>query len=302
MRFQAYLRPKIELTKRDHSPMVRHFSRDNINGDRHQEKTKSMAGFCMGEWVLLTSQKGKKWLVKIEDGPYSCHLGTIDMNDVVGREEGDILETNTGAKLFLFRVSLEDYILNMKRQTQIIYPKDLAAMVFFADIHPGQTIVESGVGSGALTLCILGALGERGRLISVEKRPEFGALALQNVSRYFGRKPSSFHLVIGDIQDFSIRRPVDRIFLDLPEPWHAVGSASRMIRQGGLLVSLSPNVGQVQWMWRELKAHGFANVNTFELLKRDWKIDELRARPFDRMVAHTGFIMVARKVHRNRPA
>lgn len=261
-----------------------------------------MAGFSVGEWVLLTSQKGKKWLVKIEDGIYSCHLGTIDLNDVVGKEEGDELETNTGAKLFLFRVSLEDYILNMKRQTQIIYPKDLSAMVFFADIHPGQTILESGVGSGALTLCLLRALGDRGRLISVEKRPEFGALALQNITKYFGGKPASFDLVIGDIQDFSLRESVfvDRIFLDLPEPWHAVASMSRMIRQGGLLVSLSPNVGQVQWMWRELKACGFANVNTFELLKRDWKIDELRARPFDRMVAHTGFIMVARKVGRNR--
>ncbi len=260
-----------------------------------------MAGFSVGEWVLLTSQKGKKWLVKIEDAPYSSHLGTIHLMDVVGREEGDMLETNTGAKLFLFRVSLEDYILNMKRQTQIIYPKDLAAMVFYADVHPGQTILESGVGSGALTLCLLRAVGNGGRLISVEKRPEFAAQALENVSRYFGARPPAFDLVIGDIQDFSLRRPVDRVFLDLPEPWHAVASVSRMICQGGLLVSLSPNVGQVQWMWRELKAWGFANVNTFELLKRDWKIDELRARPFDRMVAHTGFIMVARKVHHSRP-
>ncbi|MCU0573719.1 MAG: tRNA (adenine-N1)-methyltransferase [Syntrophobacteraceae bacterium] len=260
-----------------------------------------MAGFSVGEWVLLTSQKGKKWLVKIEDAPYSCHLGTIHMTDVVGREEGDIIETNTGAKLFLFRVSLEDYILNMKRQTQIIYPKDLAAMVFHADLHPGQTVLESGVGSGALTLCLLRAIGDGGRLISVEKRPEFAAQAMENVSRYFGAKHPAFHLVIGDIQDFSLRGPVDRVFLDLPEPWHAVAPVSRVIREGGLLLSLSPNVGQVQWMWRELKARGFANVSTFELLKRDWKIDELRARPFDRMVAHTGFIMVARKVRRNRP-
>ncbi len=261
-----------------------------------------MAGFSLGEWVLLTSQKGKKWLVKIEDAPYSCHLGTIHLTDVVGRSEGDVLETGTGAKLFLFRVSLEDYILNMKRQTQIIYPKDLAAMVFYADLHPGQTVLESGVGSGALSLCLLRAIGERGRLISVEKRPEFAALAMENVSRYFGGRPPSFELVIGDIQDFGLHCLVDRVFLDLPEPWHAVGPVSRLIREGGLLVSLSPNVGQVQWMWRELKACGFANVSTFEVLKRDWKVDELRARPFDRMVAHTGFIMVARKVQRQRPA
>ncbi|NSW87008.1 MAG: tRNA (adenine-N1)-methyltransferase [Syntrophobacteraceae bacterium] len=254
-----------------------------------------MSAFRPGEWALLISQKGKKWLVKVEDAPYSSHLGTVQMRDVQGKEEGEFLETNKGAKLYLFRPTLEDFIFTMKRQTQIIYPKDLGAMVFHGDIQPGQTILESGIGSGALTLALLRALCGTGRLISVEKRPEFARLARSNITRFFGRHPDNHEIVVGDIQDFAMTVKADRIFLDLPEPWHAVGPVSVLLRQGGILVSLSPNIGQVQLVHKELKASGFANVWTFELLKREWKIDERRARPVDRMVAHTGFITVARK-------
>ncbi len=254
-----------------------------------------MGKFCMGEWVLLASQRGKKWLVRIEEGPYSLHLGTIQMRDVVGREEGDSIETNTEAKLYLFRPTLEDYIFAMDRKTQIIYPKDLSAMVFYGDISRGDIVLESGIGSGALTLALLRAMGGQGKLISVEKRAEFAFEAMKNVDRFFGGHPSNHHVVVGDIQDFAMNIEVDRVFLDLPEPWHAIPSVAKLMRYGAILVSLSPNVGQVQLMFKELKARGFANISTFELLKRDWKIDEIRARPVDRMVAHTGFITVAKK-------
>lgn len=251
--------------------------------------------FGMGEWVALTSQKGKKWLVRIEDAPFSSHLGFVHMGEVLGKEEGDWVETNKGAKLLLFRPTLEDYIFSMKRKTQIIYPKDLGAMIFYGDIRPGLLILESGVGSGALSLALLRALGEHGKIISVEKRPEFAAMASENICKFFGRKPRNHEIVVADIQDFSLTAKVDRVFLDLPEPWHAIASLSRLSAQGALLVSLSPNVGQVQLMYKELKANGFANITTFELLKRDWMVDERRARPIDRMIAHTGFITVAKK-------
>ena len=255
-----------------------------------------MSGFKMGEWVLLTSQKGKKWLVRIAEGPFSSHLGTIQMGDIVGKEEGESLETNKGAKLFLFRPALEDYLFNMERQTQIIYPKDLAAMVFHADIQPGDLILESGVGSGALSIAILRAMGDKGFLVSVEKREEFAVQSRTNISRYFGQEPENHKIVVGDIQDFGFLKKADRVFLDLPEPWHAVRSVAAMVRYGGVLVSLSPNVGQVQLLFRELKQHGFANVVTFELIRRDWMVDERRARPKDRMIAHTGFLTVAKRI------
>ncbi len=255
-----------------------------------------MSKFQAGEWVLLTSQKGKKWLVKIEDASYSSHLGGIKLGDIVGMEEGDRLETTKGAKLLLFRPTLEDFLFNMKRYTQIIYPKDLSAMVFHGDVYPGCTVIETGIGSGALAITLLRAMCGRGRLISIEKRLEFAQGARDNISRYFGGNPENHTIIVADIQDVAIDCQADRIFVDLPEPWHAVANFSRMLRMGGLLVSLSPNVGQVQLMYRELKANGFGNIINFELIRRDWKVDQMRARPFDRMVAHTGFITIAKRV------
>lgn len=249
----------------------------------------------MGEWVMLTGQKGKKWLVRIEEGPFSCHIGTVQMGDVLAKEEGDFLETSKGAKLYLFRPTLQDYIFSMKRHTQIIYPKDLASLIFNGDIRPGDVILESGIGSGALSLALLRALSGTGMLISVEKRPEFAAGAKENIRKFFGGDPPNHQIIVGDIQDFWMRGKVDRVFFDLPEPWHAIAPISRLMREGSLLLSLSPNVGQVQLMYKELKANGFANAINYELIQREWMIDERRARPTDRMRAHTGFLTVAKK-------
>lgn len=254
--------------------------------------------FRPGEWVLLTTQKGKKWLVKIEDAQYDCHLGAVQMLDAVGKEEGEFLETNKGAKLFLLRPSMEDYIFKMKRQTQIIYPKDLGAILIYGDIRPGLTVLESGIGSGSLCLALLRMVGDRGRVISVEKRPEFASLAADNIERFYGSPPPNHNIVVADIQTACLKVSVDRVVLDLPEPWGAIDAVTTPLKMGGLLVSLSPNVGQVQWTHRELRTHGYINIQTFELCKRDWMIDDLRARPVDRMVAHTGFITVAKKVNR----
>jgi tRNA (adenine57-N1/adenine58-N1)-methyltransferase catalytic subunit len=249
-----------------------------------------------GEWVLLTSQKGKRWLVRIEDAPFSCHMGTIHMRDAVGKEEGDCLETGEGSRLFLFRPTLADYIFKMKRQTQIIFPKDLGAMIFYGDIRPGNVVLESGVGSGALSLALLRAVGETGRLISIEKRLKFAQLARDNVARFCGRSPANHHIVVGDIQDLALATRVDRALLDLPEPWHAVRHVAPFLRTGGILISLSPQVAQVQLTFKELKTHGFTHIHSFELLERVWLVDERRARPKDRMIGHTGFITVAKKI------
>lgn len=257
-----------------------------------------MSVFKPGELVLLTTQKGKKWLVKIEDAQYDSHLGTVYMLDAVGKEEGEFLQTNKGSKLFLLRPSMEDYIFKMKRKTQIIYPKDLGAIIIYGDILPGITILESGLGAGSLCLALLRMVGERGRVISVEKRPEFASLASENIEKFYGFPPQNHHIVVAEIQSVCLNVCVDRVVLDLPEPWGAIGSVTPLLKLGGLLVSLSPNVGQVQLTHRELKNNGYINIQTFELLKRDWMIDALRARPVDRMIAHTGFITVAKKVNR----
>lgn len=257
-----------------------------------------MTVFNPDEWVLLSTQKGKRWLVRVENVPYSSHLGTVNMMDAVGKEEGEFLETNKGVKLYLLRPTMEDYIFKMKRQTQIIYPKDLGAIIIYGDLQPGITILESGVGSGSLCLAMLRVVGERGRVISVEKREEFAALASENIRKFYGYSPPNHDIVVAEIQDVSLKVSVDRVVLDLPEPWGAIGKVTPFLKMGGLLVSLSPNVGQVQLTHRELRSNGYINILTFELLKRDWMVDELRARPVDRMVAHTGFITVAKRVNR----
>ena len=260
----------------------------------------SMSKFEFGEWVLLTSQKGKKWLVRIEEAPYSSHLGGIHLGDIAGREEGDWLVTSKGAKLMLFRPSLQDFIFNMTRRTQIIYPKDLSAMIFYGDVYPGCMVLDTGIGSGALALSLLRAMCGRGKLVSVEKRADFALQARENIRLFFGGEAANHDIVIADIEHVSISCEMDRIFVDLPEPWRAIGNLAGMLRMGGLLVSLSPNVGQVQLTNRQLQVNGFGDIVHFELLRRDWKIDQLRARPFDRMVAHTGFITVAKRVSSTR--
>ncbi len=257
-----------------------------------------MNRFVAGEMVLLTSQKGKTWLVRAGEGSFSSHLGNVDLQDVVGREEGECVETSKGAKVFLFRPSLGDYIFKLKRKTQIIYPKDIGAFLVYGDIRPGDVVLESGIGSGALTLALLRTVGPEGRVVSVEKRAEFARLARRNIERFFGEVPSQHDLVVGNVETLPLRFTADRVVLDLPEPWGAVESVTRVLRTGGLLISLSPSVGQTQRLVKELKAFGYANVTTFELLKRNWKVDERRARPEDRMVAHTGFITVAKKIVR----
>jgi tRNA (adenine57-N1/adenine58-N1)-methyltransferase catalytic subunit len=255
-----------------------------------------------GEWVLLTSQRGKRWLVKIQNASFSCHMGTIQMRDAVGKEEGEFLEAGEGSKLFLFRPTLADYIFKMKRRTQIIFPKDLGAMIFYGDVQPGSVVLESGVGSGALSLALLRAAGERGVLISVEKRLEFAQLARDNVAKFYTDTPINHHILVGDIKDLALAVDVDRVFLDLPEPWHAVRHVAPFLKTGGILVSLSPNVAQVQFTVRELKIHGFTHIRCLEMLEREWQVDDRRARPKDRMIGHTGFLTIAKRAPKAQAA
>lgn len=255
-----------------------------------------MNTFNEGEWILVTTQKGKDWLINLKAGEtFSCHFGSIKHSDIMAKKEGDYWETSSGTKLFFFRPTMIDFLFHIKRRTQIIYPKDIGAILCYGDIRPGMTVLESGVGSGALTLFLLAFLGPNGRVISVEKRPEFAELARSNVRKVFGNEPSSWHLVVADIETppFSIK--VDRVILDLPEPWKAVEGASALLKNGGVFISLSPQVAQLQLLARVLRKHGFRCFQIFEILKRDWLIDEQRTRPADRMVAHTGFLLFARK-------
>ncbi|SFM53069.1 tRNA (adenine-N1)-methyltransferase [Thermodesulforhabdus norvegica] len=256
-----------------------------------------MTVFQPGEWVLLTTDKGKNWLVRLSPGEsFSCHLGSISHDDIIGREEGHCWVTPKGVNVFLFRPAMKDLLFHLRRKTQIIYPKDAAMIICYGDIRPGLRVLESGLGSGALTLFLLSAIGPDGMLVSVEMRPEFADLAMDNVRRFLGNLPAQWSVVISDIENPGLKGPFDRIILDLPEPWKAASAASELLKPGGIIATLSPQITQVHAVVKELKRRGFRFLQTFEVLKRDWYIDERRTRPVDRMVAHTGFLTFGRKV------
>jgi tRNA (adenine57-N1/adenine58-N1)-methyltransferase catalytic subunit len=195
----------------------------------------------------------------------------------------------------VFRPSLAQYILKMPRGAQVIYPKDLGAIVMAADIFPGAVVLEAGTGSGALTMTLLRAVGVDGRVISEEIREDFARRAAANIHRFMGETPN-LEIRIRDIYAGIDVHDVDRIVLDLPEPWRIVDGIAKALRPGGYVVSYLPTVLQVKQLVDTLSRQGeFALVDTVEVLERYWHVADMSIRPEHRMVAHTGFLTVARK-------
>jgi tRNA (adenine57-N1/adenine58-N1)-methyltransferase len=254
--------------------------------------------FRLGEVILLVDlRRGKRHLVTLRSGQaFHSDRGFIPHDALVGRPEGVVAATTKGARYLALRPTLAEYVLEMPRGAQIIYPKDLATIGLFADVGPGQTIVEAGLGSGALTLVLLRLVGPTGRVVSYETREEFARRAQRNIEARLGPgvpltvRPEDIYLGIEE-------REVDRVVLDLPEPWRLVETAAAALRAGGLFCAYVPTIPQSQRVHEALLAHpAFALVETFETLLRPWNIAGPSVRPAHRMVAHTGFLTLARRV------
>jgi tRNA (adenine57-N1/adenine58-N1)-methyltransferase len=252
--------------------------------------------FTAGEMVIMLDGKHRLYLVTLHPGgKYSYHGGTVNFDDIIGQEEGLMVNSSHDHSLVVFRPSLAQYVLKMPRGAQVIYPKDLGAIVMAADIFPGAMVLEAGTGSGALTMTLLRAVGVEGRVISEEIREDFARRAATNIQRFMGETPN-LEIRMRDIYEGIDVHDVDRIVLDLPEPWRIVDGVAKALRPGGYFTSYLPTVLQVKQLVDTMTRQGeFTLVDTVEILERHWHVADMSIRPEHRMVAHTGFLTVARK-------
>ena len=250
------------------------------------------------ELVLLVDKVGRRHRVRLKAGErHSLHNGVIDHDALIGRPEGVIVTTQMGARMVAVRPTFAEQVTGRVRQAQPIYPKDLGAILVGADIHPGAKVLEAGTGTGALTLAVLRAIGPDGRLVSYEQREEFQEAARKAVVETLGGVPDNLELKLGDAYAGFDERGLDRVLLDLPEPWQAAQGAKLALRPGGIVFAFCPNVSQVQRFFdclRELR--GFGMLEVYELLQRGWTVRGRSLRPSHRMVAHSGFLCFARRL------
>lgn len=251
-----------------------------------------------GELILLVDKVGRRHRVRLKAGArHSLHSGVIDHEELIGRSEGVIVTTQLGARLLAVRPTFAEQVTGRVRQAQPIYPKDLGAILIAADIHPGAKVLEAGTGTGALTIAVLRAVGPQGQVVSYEQREEFMEAAKKGIADTLGALPPNLTLKVGDIYLGAEERDMDRVLLDLPEPWEAAPVAKAALRPGGIVFAHCPNVSQVQRFFdclRELR--GFGMLEVFEVLQRGWTVRGRSLRPSHRMVAHTGFLCFARRL------
>lgn len=268
--------------------------------------------FVAGDRVQLTDQKGKIYSITITPGKeWHTHKGWIVHNDLIGLPEGSVVSTSAGLKFTAFIPLLTDYVLSMPRGATIVYPKDAALIVGFADIFPGARVLEAGVGSGALTLSLLRAVGPTGSVHSVERREEFAANATSNIENYFGSRPANWSLAIGSVQEQEFDHEFDRVILDMLAPWECVEMAARVLRPGGVFMAYVATTTQLSATAEALKDDGhFTEPESFESMVRGWHHEGLAVRPQQRMIGHTGFLIFSRRMapgvevlaRRRRPA
>ena len=269
------------------------------------EPTKSASShiFSYGERVQLTDTKGRMYTITLTKGAqWHMHKGWINHDEIVGNSEGSILETNSGLKFQAFKPLLMDYTLSMPRGATIIYPKDAMAIIGLADIQPGHKVLEAGAGSGAMSLWILRAISESGQLDSFEIRAEFAQIASDTVKNFdlsqgLNSKRTNWKLNVGDIKGMKFANDYDRAILDMLDPWDAIDAVASALRPGGVLAIYVATATQIQKTISSIKkSNKFAEPETIELIVRNWHHEGLAVRPVHRMIGHTGFITVVRRL------
>ncbi len=261
----------------------------------------AMALLASGDRIHLVDKKGRQYALTLKAGEtYHFSGQTIAHDAVIGQPDGAVVVLSGGKKMLALRPTFGDYVLKMPRGAQVLYPKDLALITMWADVYPGARVFEAGTGSGALTMALLRAVGPRGLVVTYETREDFARTALMNIDRYLGPVSNLVALRRNAYEGIELLQdgvPFDRVVLDLPEPWQVVPHAAKVLRSGGIYLSFVPTVPQVIQTVEALeRATVFVMVQTFETLLRTWSVQGRSVRPDHRMIAHSGFMTVARKV------
>lgn len=248
-----------------------------------------------GDLVQLVGRRHKSHFLRLKAGAvFQTHRGELKHDDLIGQLWGSLLESHTGNPFFILQPSLADLITDIKRNTQIIYPKDIGYIAMVMGIGPGIHVLEAGTGSGALTTAFAFLVGETGKVTSYDKREEMQNLARNNLARVGLLERVT--LKLGDVVDGFEESGVDGVFLDLPNPYDYMSQVKNTLKLGGHIGMILPTTNQVSKSLEALRLHNFAFVEVCELLLRFYKPDWERLRPTDRMVAHTGFLVFARSV------
>jgi tRNA (adenine57-N1/adenine58-N1)-methyltransferase catalytic subunit len=248
--------------------------------------------------VQLTDPKGRLHTVVLEPGKqFHTHRGAIAHDDLIGAPEGSVVQSTANTGYLAFRPLLADFVLSMPRGAQVIYPKDAAQIVGFGDVGPGMRVLEAGAGSGALSCSLLRAVGAEGSLTSYERREDFADVARGNVEAFFGEVPVNWSLRLGDLAEHPAEEVVDRVVLDMLEPWAVLPTVAAALRPGGVLVGYVATVTQLSTYVEALRAQGvWTEPHAWESLLRPWHAVGLAVRPEHRMVAHTAFLVTARRL------
>lgn len=256
--------------------------------------------FVAGERALLFDSKSRRYMVSLSPGgEFHTHSGPVSHDEILGQPEGVTVRSALGARYLVVRPTLAEVVLKMPRGAQVIYPKDLGPILMLGDVFPGAVVFESGLGSGALSMALLRAGAE---VTGYELRADFAARATANVVGFLGEEVQQRYKVsVRDCYE-GIEPPegsvdrYDRMFLDLPEPWRVLPHGAKVLRPGGILLSYLPTIGQVSTLRAEMDRYGFGLAETLEVLQRSWHVEGASVRPDHRMVAHTGFLTVARLI------
>lgn len=264
--------------------------------------TKRSNVFKVGDKVQLTGPKGRlNTITLVKNGAFGTHRGDLKHNDIIGKPDGSVVANQNGVEYLALKPLLNDFVLSMPRGAAIVYPKDSAQILVAGDIFPGAVVVEAGLGSGALSMYLLRAIGESGTLHSFERREEFAEIAAGNVKSQFGSAPKNWRVHLGDLQELLPKKlkpqSVDRVILDMLAPWECIDSCAEALAPGGVITVYVATATQLSRVAEDLRSSRlFTEPEAFESLVRPWHLQGLAVRPEHRMIAHTGFLLTARRL------